>query len=113
MGVLVGSLLRELLSFVFIEMIFYTLQFLGSAIRCFVCNSNVDIRCALPYPPSEFTIDCDTLDANRQFTFCRKTSQIVSKTINERNLQTFTSDFQCLFSEEKSNHIQKCNLATF
>lgn len=49
-----------------------------------MCNSNDDIRCALPYPPSEFTVDCEQHDPSRQFTFCRKISQEITMSINSR-----------------------------
>lgn len=57
----------------------------GASIKCFNCNSNIDIRCALAYPPSEFIVDCEQLShqTNLTYTYCRKISQIIKFGINE------------------------------
>ncbi|XP_055325783.1 uncharacterized protein LOC129579637, partial [Sitodiplosis mosellana] len=55
------------------------------SIKCFECNSNIDIRCALPYPPSEFVVNCDIVSANTNLTYnyCRKISQVIRIGVNE------------------------------
>ncbi|XP_031634868.1 uncharacterized protein LOC116348132 isoform X2 [Contarinia nasturtii] len=56
----------------------------GVTIKCFECNSNVDIRCALAYPPSEFVVDCADVSThtNLTYNYCRKISQVVRIGIN-------------------------------
>lgn len=59
-------------------------------IKCFDCNSNVDIRCAVPYsPPSEFIVDCETIGRSTGLTYthCRKISQIVKHALNQCNVR--------------------------
>lgn len=56
----------------------------GSSISCYECNSNWDIRCALPYPPTEYVINCDEMSAktNLTYQYCRKISQVIQDGIN-------------------------------
>lgn len=65
----------------------------GASIKCFECNSNVDIRCALPYPPSEFAVNCDVVSAttNKTYNYCRKISQVIQIGINSCKLHFFFS----------------------
>jgi hypothetical protein len=54
----------------------------GYAIRCFECNSHEDKECDLPNPVNKL-IDCGTLkDRGRNYTFCRKITQIIEFSVN-------------------------------
>lgn len=37
----------------------------------------------MEYPPQELTVNCDESDVNATFTFCRKTDQLITKSVNE------------------------------
>jgi len=54
----------------------------GEAIRCFECNSHNDTRCALAKPPEELIIDCGDHQKGVQYTFCRKTIQVIEFSVN-------------------------------
>lgn len=56
----------------------------GTSIKCYDCNSNLDVRCALPYPPTEYVVNCDEVSAktNLTYIFCRNISQIIKIGIN-------------------------------
>lgn len=65
---------------------------LGSAIKCFECNSHYNQGCELDNVPSNFSVDCslkqDRDDRNKpiQYTICRKVMQIIEFSVNQCKL---------------------------
>lgn len=66
----------------------YTQQ-LGSAIKCFECNSHYNQGCEQDLVPSNFSVDCslkqDRDDRNKpiQYTLCRKVLQVIEFSVNQ------------------------------
>lgn len=65
---------------------------IGSAIKCFECNSHYNQGCELDNVPSNFSVDCslkqDRDDRNKpiQYTICRKVMQIIEFSVNQCKL---------------------------
>lgn len=55
---------------------------IGSAIRCFECNSFNDTRCGHDIPPPELSIFCSSTKDGRESTTCRKIVQQIEFSIN-------------------------------
>lgn len=62
---------------------------IGSAIKCFECNSHYNQGCELDNVPSNFSVDCslkqDRDDRNKpiQYTLCRKVLQVIEFSVNQ------------------------------
>lgn len=62
---------------------------LGSAIKCFECNSHYNQGCEQDAVPSNFSVDCslkqDRDDRNKpiQYTLCRKVLQVIEFSVNQ------------------------------
>lgn len=62
---------------------------IGSAIKCFECNSHYNQGCEQDKVPSNFTVDCslkqDRDDRNKpiQYTLCRKVLQVIEFSVNQ------------------------------
>lgn len=62
---------------------------IGSAIKCFECNSHFNEGCDKDIVPSEYSVDCslknDRDDRNKpiQYTFCRKILQVIEFSVNQ------------------------------
>lgn len=56
--------------------------FLGSAIRCYECNSHTDVRCSQDIPPDELSIECGDHKHGVAYTFCRKITQVIEFSVN-------------------------------
>lgn len=61
----------------------------GSAIKCFECNSHYNQGCEVDDVPSNFSVDCslkqDRDDRNKpiQYTLCRKVLQVIEFSVNQ------------------------------
>lgn len=62
---------------------------IGSAIKCFECNSHYNQGCEVDDVPSNFSVDCslkqDRDDRNKpiQYTLCRKVLQVIEFSVNQ------------------------------
>ncbi|CRL01109.1 CLUMA_CG014265, isoform A [Clunio marinus] len=77
----------------------------GEAIKCFVCNSHNDTRCAEKPPPEDLNVDCSTTKGGSKYTFCRKIIQIIEFSVN--NLPPDTRTIRGCGWEE-GNYKNKC-----
>lgn len=65
------------------------IRHIGSAIKCFECNSHYNQGCELDEVPSNFSVDCsvkqDRDDRNKpiQYTLCRKVLQVIEFSVNQ------------------------------
>lgn len=75
--------------FVHYSLVLFTHTPLGSAIKCFECNSHYNQGCEVDDVPSNFSVDCslkqDRDDRNKpiQYTLCRKVLQVIEFSVNQ------------------------------
>ncbi|XP_059616216.1 uncharacterized protein LOC132261423 [Phlebotomus argentipes] len=72
--------IRELFLITFVTLMCFAK--LGSAIRCYECNSHTDVRCAQDIPPDELSIECGDHKHGVAYTFCRKITQVIEFSVN-------------------------------
>lgn len=56
----------------------------GSAIRCYECNSHLNPNCSMNIPPDSLSIECGDHKHGVSYTFCRKITQVIEFTVNNR-----------------------------
>lgn len=62
-------------------------MFLGSAIKCYDCNSHNDTRCAQDIPPEEMSITCQ-----HPKTICRKVTQEIEYSLDGQSKRASTAE---------------------
>lgn len=62
---------------------FFIHSTIGSAIRCYECNSYNDTKCADDVPPTNLSVECGDHQKGVKYTFCRKIKQIIEFSVNQ------------------------------